>query len=186
MAKTRESSHQTHLNWLMRLAITVISPLASANSCESAQRVTESLALARQIAERYTGDHTAWIQVRANVMDALAYMGRITAIHNDFTQVEDSFVQARELCRSYLVSLTHSQRVQLAAYDGFRNPHLTEESHEEGRDPALVIVLTPVYAPETPAKQRVQNKADERFVERYPALALAEALFDGSVVVIAA
>ncbi|MEU6713001.1 hypothetical protein ABZ897_16085 [Nonomuraea sp. NPDC046802] len=177
MAKTRESSHQTHLNWLMRLAITVASALTPANASDSADRIAGSLALARQIADRYRGDHTAWIQVRNNVRDALAHMGRITALHPDFAIVEDAFVEARELCRSYLVGLTHEQRVQLASYEGFRHAHLVEESHEEGRDPALVIVLNPVYAPETPVKQRVQEAADRRFAERYPALNVGDVMF---------
>ncbi|TMR92554.1 hypothetical protein [Nonomuraea basaltis] len=180
MSKTRESSHQIHLNWLMRLAITMLTTyydLTPAHLREAHDRMTGSLALARQIADRYKGDHTAWTQIRDNVVGALAQMGRITAVEPDFTLVETYFVEARELCRSYLVSLTHEQRVQLATWDRFENAHLVEESHEEGRDPALVIVLNPVYAPETPAKKRVQDKANERFAERYGELAVINAIF---------
>ncbi|MEU4513149.1 hypothetical protein AB0G05_26945 [Nonomuraea wenchangensis] len=184
--KTRASSHQAHLNWIMRLAITITSAITPANTADSADRVAGSLALARQIAERYRGDHTAWIQVRANVMDALAHMGRITARHPDFALVEAPFVEARELVRSYLVSLTHEQRVQLASYEGFRHAHLVEESHEEDRDPALVTWLTPVYAPETPVKERIQEAADRRFAERYPALDVANAMFEGGTFVVIA
>lgn len=180
LGKTRESSHQVHLNWLMRLAITMLTThydRTPSHLREANDRMTQSLALARQIADRYKGDHTAWNQIRNNVVAALAHMGRITAVTPDFALVEPYFVEARELCRSYLVGLTHEQRVQLAAWERFRHAHLVEESHEEGRDPALVIVLNPVYAPETPAKKRVQDKADERFAERYGELAVVDAIF---------
>ncbi|WP_433513859.1 hypothetical protein ACQP2T_61645 [Nonomuraea sp. CA-143628] len=179
MTKTRESSHQAHLNWLMRLALTVLPThygIGAARVQGDLDRVAQSLALAHQIAIRYVGDHTSWIQIRNNVMDALAHMGRIAAA-TGFEAVAEDFVQARELCRAYLVSLTHEQRVQLASYDGFRNAHLTEETHDEGRDPALVLWLNPAYAPEIPAKARVQAKADERFAERYGELVVINAIF---------
>ncbi|MEV0996815.1 hypothetical protein [Nonomuraea sp. NPDC050202] len=182
MAKplTRESSHQTHLLWLQRLAITTLTSyydITPSHMREAHDRMTASLALARQIADRYKGDHTAWKQIRNNVVDALAHMGRIVAVEPDFTLVEPFFVEARELCRSYLVGLTHEQRVQLATWDRFENAHLVEESHEEGRDPALVMWLQPVYAPETPAKKRVQDKANERYAERYGELTVINLIF---------
>ncbi|MEU4231143.1 hypothetical protein AB0F17_43200 [Nonomuraea sp. NPDC026600] len=180
MSKTRESSHQTHLLWIQRLAITMLTTyydLTPAHLREARDRMTGSLALAKQIADRYKGDHTAWAQIRNNVIDALAQMGRIVAVEPDFALVENYFVEARELCRSYLVGLTHEQRVQLATWERFEHAHLVEESHEEGRDPALVIVLQPVYAPETPAKKRVQSKANERFAERYGELAVINVIF---------
>ncbi|MET8006226.1 hypothetical protein [Nonomuraea glycinis] len=171
---TRKSAHAVHLAYMLTLALTTLTPYTpSPNQIAIDQRLgQEAAALAQQIAARYEGDHTAWLQIRANILAALALFGRFAAVEG-FDAVEDDFVTLRETARAYLVGLTHEQRVQLAAYEAFRHAHLVEESDDQDRDPALVVVLNPVYSPDSPVKQRIQDKADERFAERYGALNLA-------------
>ncbi|MEU4703284.1 hypothetical protein [Nonomuraea dietziae] len=173
MAGTRD--HSTHLAHLINLAFALFShiPVTPARLIHDATAVNGHLAIARTIATRYDGDHTAWDQISSNVTHALGYMGRVAAVRG-FDAVRDDFIAARDLCRAYLAGLTHEQRAQLAAFEGFRNAHLVEENHRDGQDPALVLVLNPVYSPDSLAKQRVQAKADARFVERHPDLVIAD------------
>lgn len=170
MATTRNDS--AHLTYLLRLAVNVLG-WTSPSLTQDFRALTRHIETVRTLTTRHRGDHTAYGTIAASATAALAYLGRHAA-DCGFDHVREDFCTLRDLCATYLRSLTREQRIQLASFGGFHHAHLAEENTRPGGDGALVMWLNPVYTANNPDLRKVQDAAHRRYAERYPTLVRAD------------